>query len=884
MKHPLPELIKYFFLLTFLLLSNLSFSQLYYRSVASGDWAVVTTWESAPALAGPWTPATSPPGFNHYAINIRVGHTVTMNSTFSIDEVTIDLGGFLVFAAGAKPSINDGPGVDLTVNGTITESTVWIIAWAAGSTWQMGPSGSLIRNYSNIGNWQNNYQGGIATIPSTSNWILRRTLSWTNPQLENQTAVYPNLIIENTSGFGWFISGINCFWLTNFATIKGNFDLGGSGTGLIDFADSHFNVNPTLVLGDLIVRASTILRNGGTGFEVRGNVTINGTVIAASIHPHKFIFSGGNAQTVSGTGTFGIDDMQVNKSTNDVTLNRTITIRKNLDLVSGIINSTLTNLVVIDDNATVTNTSNISFVRGPVRKLGDEAFIFPVGKYNDYQAIGMGIGAAGADTVFWSEDFTTGAGWTLANVTGPEGSDPNPFYIGPWEGGGIPPGGCGVANNGNNTLHTGSVFNPTGGAAYDAGGLCGILYCPQTNRRAQSPVINCTGRSNITLSFNYIEFGSGSDDNMTVSCYTGGIWIQISDPVKTPCCGGACNGVLQGQWTSHSVILPANANNNPNVRIGFRWVNNDDGVGTDPSFAVDDITLTVEGPPESTTAEYFYSNPQVPYGNSLLPNLATISNCEYWNLTHDSGPSSRFVTLYFDGNSCGFQNNPANLAVANYNTGNWHDRGNGGSTVFSVTTAALQTVFGPYTLATVLPLPVELVTFDAKYNGKTVDLNWTTASEINNDYFTVERTKNGNDFLTIAKVRGAGTTITMHFYSANDDAPLNGVSYYRLMQTDFDGHNSFSKLVAVEINENVFGIDYLYASQDAGQIYFATKNISGDITIDVIDVLGRITISQKLFYSNENEILKINSSLLKTGVYILRVSNNGSAINKKFFY
>src|SRR6185436_10368271 len=266
-----------------------------------------------------------------------------------------------------------------------------------------------------------------------------------------------------------------------------------------------------------------------------------------------------------------------------------------------------------------------SFVRGPVRKLGDEAFTFPVGKFNDYQAIGMGIGAAGADVVFWSEDFTTGAGWTLANVTGPEGHDPNPFYIGPWEGGGIQPGGCGVANNGNNTLHTGSAFNPTGGAAYDAGGLCGILYCIQTNRRAESPVINCTGRSNITISFNYIEFGDGSVDNMIVFYNTGVQWNQLSDPAKTPCCGGACNGLLQRKWTHYSALLPATANNNPNVRIGFKWVNNDDGIGTDPSFAVDDISLSVPGPAESMTAEYFYSDPQVPYGNSLLPNLATIS-------------------------------------------------------------------------------------------------------------------------------------------------------------------------------------------------------------------------------------------------------------------
>lgn len=131
-------------------------------------------------------------------------------------------------------------------------------------------------------------------------------------------------------------------------------------------------------------------------------------------------------------------------------------------------------------------------------------------------------------------------------------------------------GGCGVANNGNNTMHVSSVFNPTGGAAYDAGGLCGLLYCPQT-RMAQSPVINCTGKSNISISFNYIEFGDGTIDNATLWYYDGAAWAQITDMPKTACCGGACNGFRQGKWTAFSMVLPASANNNANVRIGLKW-------------------------------------------------------------------------------------------------------------------------------------------------------------------------------------------------------------------------------------------------------------------------------------------------------------------------
>src|SRR5690606_22643499 len=278
-------------------------------------------------------------------------------------------------------------------------------------------------------------------------------------------------------------------------------------------------------------------------------------------------------------------------------------------------------------------------------------------------------------------------------------------------------------------MHITSVFNPTGGAAYDAGGLCGILYCPQTNRRAQSPVINCTGRSNITLSFNYIEFGEGTNDNATLWYYDGSTWAQIADMPKTNCCGGACNGFRQGQWTNYTIMLPASANNNANVQIGFKWQNNDDGVGTDPSFAVDDIALSVAST-DIFTAEYFRANPQVIYSNILDPTLDHISQCEYWTLQRNAGTSSRTVSLSWDNTSCGVTLLP-DLRIARWRSAGtiWNDLGNGGTTgnvsAGTITTAAPDNLFGPFTLAsnsTENPLPVEWLDFDAVYDGKVVHL------------------------------------------------------------------------------------------------------------------------------------------------------------------
>ena len=213
---------------------------------------------------------------------------------------------------------------------------------------------------------------------------------------------------------------------------------------------------------------------------------------------------------------------------------------------------------------------------------------------------------------FWTETFSNSCvsncyantyvgpngAWTTTN-TGTNGSDPNVWYVSGAECGndaGI----CGsVCDAADPSLHIGSNVSVVGdnGASYLAGGL-GIWF-PETNVRVESPTINCTGYTNITLAFNYIEFGQGTTDNATLWWNDGSGWTLLFDLLKTSCCnsacGGVCNGSVQGCWTAYSVVLPASADNNPNVKIGFNQTNNDDNTGTDPSIAIDDITLSVAG-------------------------------------------------------------------------------------------------------------------------------------------------------------------------------------------------------------------------------------------------------------------------------------------------
>lgn len=99
------------------------------------------------------------------------------------------------------------------------------------------------------------------------------------------------------------------------------------------------------------------------------------------------------------------------------------------------------------------------------------------------------------------------------------------------------------------------------------------------------------------------------------------------------------------------------------------------------------------------------------------------------------------------------------------------------------------------------PLPVELVDFKVKYEEPVVKATWKTASELNNDHFAVERSLDGYNFSEIGRVAGKGTSNVVQSYSFTDEIPVEGRSYYRLKQTDFDGTHEYSDIRAVLVGE-----------------------------------------------------------------------------------
>ena len=171
-------------------------------------------------------------------------------------------------------------------------------------------------------------------------------------------------------------------------------------------------------------------------------------------------------------------------------------------------------------------------------------------------------------------------------------------------------------------------------------------------------------------------------------------------------------------------------------------------------------------------------------------------------------------------------------------------------------------------------LPVELVNFDVKaHTNNSALLSWNTASEIDNDYFTIEHSRDGIAYEAIGKVYGAGTTDRAQSYSYIDELPFQGLNYYRLKQTDFDGQYSYSE-VRTLVFDNKDRAPSVYPNP-ADDILFV--DMGGSIENDaarqyaILDWSGRQIATGQLQGTYGLANVNLNNYNLQSGVYLLKV-------------
>jgi len=181
-------------------------------------------------------------------------------------------------------------------------------------------------------------------------------------------------------------------------------------------------------------------------------------------------------------------------------------------------------------------------------------------------------------------------------------------------------------------------------------------------------------------------------------------------------------------------------------------------------------------------------------------------------------------------------------------------------------------------------LPVELTTFTASYDKSNISLRWSTATEINNSYFIIQRSLNNSTWENIGKVSGSGTSTNVHNYSFTD-AKVDFVNaYYRIQQVDFNGSSNYSKSIEVNANTPVsydLSQNYPNPFNPSTEINYSIPK-AGFVTLSVYNMLGQkaATLISGM-QEKGNHSIRFDGSSIPSGMYFYRLKYNGVSITKK---
>lgn len=373
---------------------------------------------------------------------------------------------------------------------------------------------------------------------------------------------------------------------------------------------------------------------------------------------------------------------------------------------------------------------------------------------------------------------------------------------------------------------------------------------------------------------------------------------------------GICDDISSGTWKFYNnAILISNT--------GQHWIEGMHIAGTDILYHnTVKLSGTTSGAVQTTALDFLYST-TITSKNNVFQNLITGGTLGNYAVMNSYGAGSTFTETndYLeaaDPNKIGYYFFGADKTFAGWNamvvgaTGNI----NGNSSPVTLDaigqppTGAPLAAAGANLSATVsddrlsairpaapypgayepaISMPITLLLFDGYKNENSIKLNWVTATETNNDYFTVEKSTDGYLFETVGNVDGAGNSKETLNYTSVDYNPIDGFNYYRLKQTDFDGNFSYSNIIAVDYSKKK-----ILADADVFPNPFTTGffiDISGlnstNIRIQIENLYGQLVFNCDNC-SSDNGIVNVSlNTTIDSGYYVVKIKYNESIIVKK---
>lgn len=179
-------------------------------------------------------------------------------------------------------------------------------------------------------------------------------------------------------------------------------------------------------------------------------------------------------------------------------------------------------------------------------------------------------------------------------------------------------------------------------------------------------------------------------------------------------------------------------------------------------------------------------------------------------------------------------------------------------------------------------LPIELVYFKAKMEEERAGLEWSTATEVNNAYFTIEKSSDAKTFIAIIKIPGAGNSREIKKYSYTDNAPLAGTAYYRLKQTDHDGTSVYSKVISLTNTRSTLENASSMAVTGVGpnpfeQSFFVDFDLAseGPVAIQLTNMQGKVFEATTIDGSIGNNRYEFNDTQgLPAGSYLFSIKQS----------
>lgn len=843
-----------------------------YRSLATGNWNAATSWEKYNGLS--WVAAATSPTSADGIITIQSSHTITVTVSVTTDEVILNTGSVLTIATGKTLTIANGTGNDFTVNGTLNiygtltnnSNSIMLLAslavlknggvhtFSAGATMEINNNGIYRREDASL-----TTSAGIITV--NSGGIYQHNLDGQNIPLATWnsgslceviglTTTKPGNLDQTFYSFTW-----NCASQTSvenltgkITNIDGDLTFISTGSGTVRLGQSE-NYSLTIV-GNYYHQGGTVYATTKSllcSILVRGNFFLTGGSFAGT-DASKDNGEGSPTINVEGdfsisSGTFDFNQYTSNSSGKGIT---TLNLYGNYTQSGG----------TMTETATSTGRGDFNFA-----KTGTQYFSKTSGTISNTINFKINSGAI----VDIATSVLTGAGtFTLLS------------------GGGL---NMGSANGITQTSALGNV-QVTGIRSYSTGGdykYNGLIAqvtgdgLPATiNKLTVSNSLHVTLTNTYSVS-NTLTFTSGNFITSSDTLIVGTSTATLGSVSRT---SGHVVGYLKrwiGAAATSNILFPIGS---ANYYEGMNY-----------SFTV---APSVAG---SITTTYAATNPGK-NGFNLYDSPDSIINIGYGLWTSTTGNGLTGGTFSNDITATGL------TGVTDYATLHLLRRASSGSAwtiagVHSVGTGSNaipivhrtgMTSHGQFGIGSGSsnPLPINLLYFKAKLDVNDVKITWATASELNNDYFTIERASDGIHFEEIIRQDGAGNNTFILYYSAEDVNPLNGYNYYRLKQTDYDGQFTYSDVETIKfkVNSNeepdlkIISVVPNPFSEKFILNFSAKKVMKVDIMM--INSSGQMVAQNKILSTKDFNTYEFTDNYnLSKGIYFLYLVYNGQKVTQK---